>query len=110
MTTKAPKFAPITGEAALAMRQKAGTNQSVFYQRVGIGEGHVVGRVTLRPNRLPVLVNRGIAEADRDHAVRRELHRARSAVETAAVVGLDGRELGSAHDFTSRALSMASAI
>ena len=38
MTTKAPKFAPITGEAALAMRQKAGTNQSVFWSRVGIGQ------------------------------------------------------------------------
>lgn len=38
MTTKAPKFAPITGEVALAMRQKAGTNQSVFWSRVGIGQ------------------------------------------------------------------------
>ena len=38
MTTKAPKFAPIPGEAALAMRQKAGTNQSVFWSRVGIGQ------------------------------------------------------------------------
>lgn len=38
MTPKAPKFAPITGEAALAMRQKAGTNQSVFWSRVGIGQ------------------------------------------------------------------------
>ena len=38
MTTKAPKFAPIIGEAALAMRQKAGTNQSVFWSRVGIGQ------------------------------------------------------------------------
>lgn len=38
MTTKAPKCAPITGEAALAMRQKAGTNQSVFWSRVGIGQ------------------------------------------------------------------------
>ena len=38
MTTKPPKFAPVTGEAALAMRQKAGTNQSVFWSRVGIGQ------------------------------------------------------------------------
>jgi len=38
MTTKAPKFAPVTGEAALAMRQKAGTNQTQFWQRVGIGQ------------------------------------------------------------------------
>ena len=38
MTTKAPKFTPVTGEAALAMRQKAGTNQSVFWSRVGIGQ------------------------------------------------------------------------
>lgn len=38
MTTKAHKFAPITGEAALAMRQKDGTNQSVFWSRVGIGQ------------------------------------------------------------------------
>ena len=38
MTTKAPKFATVTGEVALAMRQKAGTNQSVFWSRVGIGQ------------------------------------------------------------------------
>ena len=38
MTTKAPKFAPITGEAALAMRNKAGVNQSVFWSAVGIGQ------------------------------------------------------------------------
>ena len=38
MTTNPPKFAPVTGEAALAMRQKAGTNQSVFWSRVGIGQ------------------------------------------------------------------------
>jgi DNA-binding transcriptional regulator YiaG len=38
MTTKAPRFAPVTGEAALSMRQKAGTNQSVFWSRVGIGQ------------------------------------------------------------------------
>jgi hypothetical protein len=31
MTTKPPKFAPVTGEAALAMRQKTGLNQSRFW-------------------------------------------------------------------------------
>lgn len=38
MTTKAPKFAPITGEAALAMRKKLNINQSEFWSRVGIGQ------------------------------------------------------------------------
>ena len=38
MTTKAHKFAPITGEAALAMRQKTGLNQSRFWSVVGIGQ------------------------------------------------------------------------
>ena len=38
MTTKAPKFAPVTGEAALAMRQKLNVNQSEFWSRVGIGQ------------------------------------------------------------------------
>ena len=38
MTTKAPKCAPITGEAALAMRQRAGLNQTQFWSRVGIGQ------------------------------------------------------------------------
>lgn len=38
MTTKAPKFAPVTGEAALAMRQKTGLNQSRFWSVVGIGQ------------------------------------------------------------------------
>lgn len=38
MTTKAPKFAPITGEAALAMRQKTGLNQSRFWSVVGLGQ------------------------------------------------------------------------
>ena len=38
MTTKAPKFAPVTGEAALAMRQKADLNQSRFWSVVGIGQ------------------------------------------------------------------------
>ena len=38
MTTKAPKFAPVTGEVALAMRQKTGLNQSRFWSVVGIGQ------------------------------------------------------------------------
>ena len=38
MSTKAPKFAPITGEAALAVRQKTGLNQSRFWSVVGIGQ------------------------------------------------------------------------
>ena len=38
MTTKAPKFATITGEAALAMRQKTGLNQSRFWSVVGLGQ------------------------------------------------------------------------
>lgn len=38
MTTKPPKFAPITGEAALAMRKKLHVNQSEFWSRVGIGQ------------------------------------------------------------------------
>ena len=41
MTTKAPKFAPVTGEAALAMRQKAGLNQSRFWSAVGVGQSAV---------------------------------------------------------------------
>ena len=38
MTTKAPKFALTTGEAALAMRKKLNVNQSEFWSRVGIGQ------------------------------------------------------------------------
>ena len=38
MTTKSQKLPPSTGEAALAMRQKAGTNQSVVWSRVGLGQ------------------------------------------------------------------------
>ena len=38
MTTTPPKFAPITGEAALAMRKKLNVNQSEFWSRVGIGQ------------------------------------------------------------------------
>ena len=53
MTTKAPKFAPITGEAALAMRQKTGLNQSRFWSAVGIGQSagsrYESGRNIARP-------------------------------------------------------------
>lgn len=38
MTTKAPKFTPITGELAHAMRKKLNINQSEFWSRVGIGQ------------------------------------------------------------------------
>ena len=38
MTNKPTKFAPITGEAALAMRKKLNVNQSEFWSRVGIGQ------------------------------------------------------------------------
>ena len=38
MTTKSPKFAPITSEAALSMRKKTGLNQSRFWSVVGIGQ------------------------------------------------------------------------
>ena len=38
MTTKSPKFAPITSEAALSMRKKLNVNQSEFWSRVGLGQ------------------------------------------------------------------------
>lgn len=38
MTTKTPKFAPISSEAALSMRKKTGLNQSEFWSRVGAGQ------------------------------------------------------------------------
>ena len=38
MTTKPPKLAPITGDAALAMRKKLNVNQSEFWSRVGLGQ------------------------------------------------------------------------
>ena len=38
MTTKSPKFAPISGEMALAMRKKLHVNQSEFWSHVGIGQ------------------------------------------------------------------------
>ena len=38
MTPKAPRFAPITFEDALAMRQTTGLNQSKFWSRIGVGQ------------------------------------------------------------------------
>ena len=38
MTTNPPKFAPITGEVALATRKKLNVNQSEFWSRVGVGQ------------------------------------------------------------------------
>lgn len=56
MTTKAPKFAPITGEVALAMRQKTGMNQSEFWSRVGVGQSagsrYETGRSIPRPTQM----------------------------------------------------------
>ena len=65
MTTKAPKFAPVTGEVALAMRQKAGTNQSVFWSRVGIGQSagsrYESGRNIPRPVQMLLRIAYGTA-------------------------------------------------
>ena len=65
MTTKAPKLAPVTGEAALAMRQKAGTNQSVFWSRVGIGQSagsrYESGRNIPRPVQMLLRIAYGTA-------------------------------------------------
>ena len=56
MTTKAPKFAPITGEAALAMRKKLNVNQSEFWSAVGVGQSagsrYESGRNIPRPVRM----------------------------------------------------------
>ena len=38
MTTKAAKFAPITGEAALFMRNRRQLNQTEFWRRVGVSQ------------------------------------------------------------------------
>ena len=65
MTTKTPKLAPVTGEAALAMRQKAGTNQSVFWSRVGIGQSagsrYESGRNIPRPVQMLLRIAYGTA-------------------------------------------------
>lgn len=38
MTTKAAKFAPITSEAALFMRNRRQLNQTEFWRRVGVSQ------------------------------------------------------------------------
>ena len=70
MTTKAPKFTPITGEAALAMRQKAGLNQSRFWSVVGIGQSagsrYESGRNIPRPVQMLLRIAYGAkAQADK---------------------------------------------
>lgn len=65
MTTKAPKFSAITGEAALAMRQKAGLNQTQFWSRVGIGQSagsrYESGRNIPRPVQMLLRIAYGTA-------------------------------------------------
>ena len=65
MTTKAPKFAPITGEAALSMRQKTGLNQSRFWSVVGIGQSagsrYESGRNIPRPVQMLLRIAYGTA-------------------------------------------------
>ena len=65
MTTKAPKFAPITGEAALAMRKKTGLNQSRFWSAVGIGQSagsrYESGRNIPRPVQMLLRIAYGTA-------------------------------------------------
>ena len=65
MTTKPPKLAPITGEAALAMRQKAGLNQTQFWSRVGIGQSagsrYESGRNIPRPVQMLLRIAYGTA-------------------------------------------------
>ena len=65
MTTKPPKFAPVTGEAALAMRQKAGLNQSRFWSAVGVGQSagsrYESGRNIPRPVQMLLRIAYGTA-------------------------------------------------
>ena len=65
MTTKAPKFAPVTGEVALAMRQKLNINQSEFWSRVGIGQSagsrYESGRNIPRPVQMLLRIAYGTA-------------------------------------------------
>ena len=65
MTTNTPKFAPVTGEAALAMRQKAGLNQTQFWSRVGIGQSagsrYESGRNIPRPVQMLLRIADGTA-------------------------------------------------
>ena len=66
MTTKAPKFAPITGEAALSMRQKTGLNQSRFWSVVGVvqsaGSRYESGRDIPEPVQMLYLIRYGTAK------------------------------------------------
>ena len=65
MTTKAPKLAPVTGDAALAMRQKAGLNQSRFWSAVGVGQSagsrYESGRNIPRPVQMLLRIAYGTA-------------------------------------------------
>ena len=65
MTTKTPKLAPVTGEAALAMRQKTGLNQTQFWQRVGLGQSagsrYESGRNIPRPVQMLLRIAYGTA-------------------------------------------------
>ena len=65
MTTKAPKLAPVTGEAALAMRQKTDLNQTQFWSRVGIGQSagsrYESGRNIPRPVQMLLRIAYGTA-------------------------------------------------
>lgn len=65
MTTKAPKFSAITGESALAMRQKTGLNQTKFWSRVGIGQSagsrYESGRNIPRPVQMLLRIAYGTA-------------------------------------------------
>ena len=70
MTTKSPKFAPITSEAALSMRKKTGLNQSRFWSAVGIGQSagsrYESGRNIPRPVQMLLRIAYGTkAQADK---------------------------------------------
>ena len=70
MTTKPPKFAPVTGEAALAMRKKLNVNQSEFWSRVGLGQSagsrYESGRNIPRPVQMLLRIAYGTkAQADK---------------------------------------------
>lgn len=70
MTTKTPKFAPISSEAALSMRKKAGLNQSAFWSRVGLGQSagsrYESGRNIPRPVQMLLRIAYGTkAQADK---------------------------------------------
>ena len=70
MTTKPPQVRPVTGEAAFAMRQKAGLNQTQFWSRVGIGPSagsrYESGRNIPRPVQMLLRIAYGTkAQADK---------------------------------------------